>query len=300
MYLCYIDESGTSDIPGNTSHFVLAGLSIPIWHWRNADRGVSAILRNYDLEGEELHTAWLSRSYLEQSRIPNFEKLSRTARRSAVQRERNAHLLQLQQAHNSKTYRQVKKNHRHTNAYIHLTFNERRTLISEVADCVANWGLARLFAECIDKIYFEPSRTRRTIDEQAFEQIVSRFETFLTNISQTQGQRTYGLLVHDSNETIETKHTKLMRQYHEQGTLWTKISHIIETPLFVDSSLTSMVQIADLCSYALRRFVENGETALFDTIFQRADRVGENVVGVRHFADMSCACAICSAHRSAQ
>ena len=33
MYLCYIDESGTSDIPGNTSHLILAGLSLPIWHW---------------------------------------------------------------------------------------------------------------------------------------------------------------------------------------------------------------------------------------------------------------------------
>ncbi len=29
MFLCYIDESGTSNIPGNTSHFILAGLAIP-------------------------------------------------------------------------------------------------------------------------------------------------------------------------------------------------------------------------------------------------------------------------------
>ena len=29
--------------------------------------------------------------------------------------------------------------------------------------------------------------------------------------------------------------------------------HIIETPLFVDSTLTGMVQIADLCAYALKR-----------------------------------------------
>ncbi|MXW47489.1 MAG: hypothetical protein F4Z97_02385 [Gammaproteobacteria bacterium] len=27
MYLCYVDESGTLDIPDNTSHFVLAALS---------------------------------------------------------------------------------------------------------------------------------------------------------------------------------------------------------------------------------------------------------------------------------
>jgi hypothetical protein len=33
MYLCYIDESGTPESSGNTSHFVLAGISIPIWHW---------------------------------------------------------------------------------------------------------------------------------------------------------------------------------------------------------------------------------------------------------------------------
>ena len=67
MYLCYIDESGTPDVPGNTSHFILAGISIPIWHWRSADRSISTILRRYGLGGEELHTAWVLRSYLEQS-----------------------------------------------------------------------------------------------------------------------------------------------------------------------------------------------------------------------------------------
>jgi hypothetical protein len=37
MHFCYVDESGTSNIPGNTSHFVLAGLSIPIELWQNCD-----------------------------------------------------------------------------------------------------------------------------------------------------------------------------------------------------------------------------------------------------------------------
>ncbi len=35
MFLCYIDESGTPDIPGNTSHYVLAGLSIPDEYWKS-------------------------------------------------------------------------------------------------------------------------------------------------------------------------------------------------------------------------------------------------------------------------
>lgn len=67
MLVCYIDESGTSAIPGNTSHFVLAGLSIPIWHWKNCDQEIAKIKSVYRLEDAEIHTAWLARKYLEQS-----------------------------------------------------------------------------------------------------------------------------------------------------------------------------------------------------------------------------------------
>jgi hypothetical protein len=107
-------------------------------------------------------------------------------------------------------------------------------------------------------------RAARPVEEQAFEQVVSRFEQYLANIDVTGEQRRcYGLIVHDNNETVAKKHTELMRRFHSQGTLFTTIERIIETPLFVDSRLTSMVQIADLCSYALRRYLENQETDLF-------------------------------------
>ena len=46
MYLCYIDESGTSTVPGNTSHFVLAGISMPIWHWQDCDRGLRVVTKS--------------------------------------------------------------------------------------------------------------------------------------------------------------------------------------------------------------------------------------------------------------
>ena len=138
---------------------------------------------------------------------------------------------------------------------------------------------------------------RASVDEQAFEQIVSRFETYLQKTDDTQGQRNFGLIVHDNNETVERKHTLLMREFHRKGTLWVDIERIIETPLFVDSQLTSMVQIADLCAYSLRRFLENGERQLFDQIYTRADRYLGRVVGVRHFTDETCQCAICTGHR---
>jgi Protein of unknown function (DUF3800) len=106
----------------------------------------------------------------------------------------------------------------------------------------------------------------------------------------------HGLLIHDNNETVAKKHTQLMIKFHDRGTLWTDVTHIMETPLFVNSELTSMVQMADLCSYALRRYVENQEETLFDLIFQRADRKPDGkVVGVRHFSPIGCNCKICIA-----
>lgn len=296
MYLCYVDESGTPDVPGNTSHFVLAGVALPIWHWKDADQAVSWAMTQYDLVDQELHTAWLLRPYVEQSKIPNFEKMGRAVRRTEVERARNAHLLLLQQKGQHKTYKQMRKNYAHTNAYIHLTYDERRQLVLDVADRIGSWRFARLFAECIDKIHFDPHRTTRSIEEQAFEQVVSRFERYLSNTSTGAPQKVLGLLVHDNNETVSRKHTRMMRHFHRQGTLWTTVAHIIETPLFVNSSLTSMVQVADLCAYALRRYLENKETELFQRIFTRADRMGPFTVGVRHFTAQPCSCEICHTH----
>ena len=129
MYLCYVDESGTSDIPGNTSHFVLAAISIPIWHWRSSDRSISPILARYGLADQEFHTAWILRKYLDQSRIPDFAALDWAQRRASVERERNTRLLQLQAANQSKMYHQAKKTYAREKAYVHLTLAERRALV---------------------------------------------------------------------------------------------------------------------------------------------------------------------------
>jgi hypothetical protein len=273
LYLCYIDESGTPDIPGNTSHYVLAGLSIPISHWKSCDNAIEVIKRRHNLENAEIHVAWILRPYLEQSRITNFEKMSYAQRKSQVEQLRKAELLRLQKTANHKLYYQTKKTYKQTAAYIHLSYQERQDFIREIAKRISQWRFARLFAECVDKIFFDPSRRSQTISEQSFEQIVSRFEHYLQVISKGVPDPCCGLLIHDNNETVAKRHTALMKQFHERGTMWTSVRSIIETPLFVDSQLTSMVQIADVCAYALRRYLENGEEELFKLI--RNYTVGE-------------------------
>ncbi len=299
MYFCYIDESGTSSIPGNTSHFVLAGLSIPIWKWTDCERKIQSIKNKFYLNNAEIHTGWLLRNYTEQNKIANFETLTIQQRRYEVERIRKAELLRLQRSNNPKGYKQTKKNYQQTEEYIHLTFQQRRDFVQEIAQQIGSWRFSRLFAECIDKIFFDPRRSPLSTDEQAFEQLVSRFEQYLKTVKKCGTVKVnYGLLVHDNNDTIAKRHTQLMKQFHRHGTLWTTIDNIIETPMFVNSELTSMIQLADVCAYAIRRYLENGEEDLFNEIFKRADRRGPKVVGVRHFSKSSCNCKICQAHNN--
>jgi hypothetical protein len=79
------------------------------------------------------------------------------------------------------------------------------------------------------------------------------------------------------------------------------VDRIIETPLFVDSSLTSMVQMADLCAFATRRLFENGESDLFDRMFGRFDQAKGKVVGIRHYlGGKVCTCKVCLAHKGTE
>ena len=157
MYLCYIDESGTSDIPGNTSHFVLTGISIPVNYWKSCDRSIEDIKRKYNLSNTEIHVGWILRPYIEQKRITQFDKLSFTQRRAQVEQLRKVELLRLQKENKPKLYKQTKKNYIKTSPYIHLSYSERKQFIKEIATCVSQWGFARLF---ISSLAFSISASR--------------------------------------------------------------------------------------------------------------------------------------------
>ena len=227
MYICYIDESGTPEILGTSSHFILAGIAVPVGLWRSCDQEIGQFLRPYKLLDAEIHTAWMARKYIEQIKIPNFEDLSYFERRSQVRRLRTRELLRLQEAGNSKQLRQTKKNYSKTEAYVHLTYNERRDILEKIAKRIRYWGAVRLFAECIDKVHFDPDRAKKTAGEQAFEQVVSRFQQYLS-IAVDGGANSgdpLGMIVHENNESVAKKHTQQMRKYFESGTLWTEIDN---------------------------------------------------------------------------
>ncbi|MBI5018485.1 MAG: DUF3800 domain-containing protein [Deltaproteobacteria bacterium] len=295
MFICYVDESGTPEVPGTTSHYVLAGVAVPVQSWTVCDQQISRLKANYGLEGAEMHTAYLMRKYIEQAKISDFETLSWEDRRKRVLVYRAAKLDELRKKGPKKLHDQTKKDYSRTIEYVHLTFDERKTFVRDVAEKVSEWQFARLFAECIDKRH-DPKRIYKSNEYQAFEQVITRFQHFLAGKSRSDLTQYHGIVVHDNNPTVAKKHSDSMHEFYSNGTFWTRIKNIVETPFFVDSKLTMFVQIADMCSYALRRYLENKEEELFDLVFKRADRVSRTAVGVRHFTKRPCPCKICRAH----
>ncbi|WP_207264920.1 DUF3800 domain-containing protein [Desulfovibrio sp. Huiquan2017] len=300
MYICYLDESGTPEQSGNTGHFVYAGIAIPAETWRAKDKEIYDIKKKYGLEKTEIHAGWINRKYFEQMKIPNFDLLDYANRRLEVGKERLNILNKMSLARaKKKEIINKKKYFAKTVDYTHLTFNERHQFLTEVLNTVSMWADSRIFFHSIKKAHYKPTSSQLGgIYEDAFQQLVSRFQMFLLNKGGSDGENLLGTIVSDNNETVNKKLTSLMRRFHKNGTFWRDIDHIIETPFFVDSQLTSMIQIADVISYGLRRYWDNGENDFFRLIFSRIDRAGPALVGGRHFTPCeTCSCVICKAQR---
>ncbi len=295
MYICYIDESGTPEVKGNTSHFVLAGVAIPAEKWRECDNQIDTIKSRYALQNAELHTGWMFRRYLEQERIAGFDKLTFHERRFAVEEEREKLLIRIAALRNAHQLKETKKNLAKTSPYIHLSRNERLACLRSIAELIGSWDFCRLFADAIDKTSFSGHTPKYPPYEEAFAQVISRFQRFL---SSDVAQDKLGLLVQDQNETVSKRLTELMKKFHASGTMWVDIDRIIETPLFVSSALTSLVQIADITAFAIRRFFENQETDLLNKLYHRFNRVGNRLVGMRHYTGPynRCHCRVCQEH----
>ena len=285
MHICYLDESGTIEITGNTDHFVLLGLAIPAGTWKAKDAQVEAIKSKFGLGETEIHTAWMARDYPEQKYVPDFASLDWATRRKAVLGVRALNLARRGRARE----KDLLKGYIKTEPYVHLERAERVQCLTELATLVGSWTDARLFADAQSKQH-APNKTNF---EFAFEQVVTRFHTYLVNSGDS-----LGILVQDNNETVAKRLTAAMRRYHRRGTaFFANIQRIVETPLFVDSELTSIVQMSDLCAYATRRFFDRNERDLFELIRPRFDRKNGYLVGLRHYtAKHQCRCEVCVEH----
>lgn len=295
MRIAYLDESGTPELAGGTSHFVLLAVAIDGQTWRTKDDQLEGIKARFGLEQAEVHAGWMARAYPEQDHIPGFAGMDWATRRAHVKAARDATLLKRATLRGVSSVQEMRKNFRKTEGFVHLTLAERRAALEAIATAVSAWDDCAIFAECADKRVFTTQSPTIPLFEEAFQQVVTRLHRHL----ELRTPRSHGLLVQDHNETVAKRLTDLMRRFHRSGTRWIPSIHLlVETPLFVDSRLTSMVQVADLAAYAVRRYLEKRETRLFDLVATRFDSKNGRWVGVRHYRGArTCDCRICTMHQ---
>ncbi len=289
MHMCYLDESGTVDLSDSSQTFVLLGLAIPANCWKSYEQKFAKTKQRFGLGEQEIHVAWMNRRYSEQDAIHQFETLDWSARRAEVQKVRDSIIATA----SSKAAKVLRKEFKATEAYIHLTRRERYGCLLALANTIGRLSGIKLFAEAVNKKFFAARCPQSPLFEFAFTELLHRYHSFLERKQQQTSGEVFGMVVQDRNDGVSKRITDLAMEYHRNGTGWTKIDRIIETPLFVDSKLTSMVQMADLCSYSLRRMIDHQDFDLFSRVWKRFDSVDGNIVGANHYAEVACKCKLC-------
>lgn len=291
MWLLYLDESGVPEPhPSQTSHYVQLGLAVHESAWSLLDGLIRDVKRRFSVgnpDDMELHASTLRRPYEEQASIPDFDSLSWQARREAVLRVRRDQEQTRLPSLSGKDRGYLTRYWRQTDAFVHLTRDERERLVVESLAVAAGHSTDRLFlfGEAISKPHL--STTIEPVRE-AFTQLVTRFEFFLRK---RRGE--YGMLIVDYDRNKELRFVKLLSRFQRQGGPWADIDHVIEAPYFVESTTNAGIQLADLCSYALRRYLENQEGERFLPLLPRFYQTPTGLHGLRHFTRASCVCEIC-------
>lgn len=168
---------------------------------------------------------------------------------------------------------------------------DKRGVILSVLEVLRNsYDSAVAFACAVHKASF-PGRDPMAI---AFEDLCSRFNIYLRRLS-VEGNRQWGLLILDESAQ-ETTLQRMARDFRTIGTQWGTIRNIAETPLFVDSQASRLVQLADHVAYAVFRRYNALDTRYFDPIASRFHAVDGVVHGLAHkqTVDMNCMCIACA------
>jgi soluble cytochrome b562 len=309
MYLLYLDASGTAELSDHTKHYVLVGACVHEGTWFALSKRIRGLKKRYAFPGEdfELHTKDFNTVIDGQAEAVGFDEMSFAERRACVVDRQKKKVELLAKTGEVSKARKLAEEYRRQRSFVHLSRAERSRLYEDALDLIGNHQGITLFAEAVDKTH--PAVTGGRIDptKQAFEQVVSRFDSFLERkrvwrkLSNPRSRRVdTGLIVMDSDYAKEREIERQFRDFRQRGHPWGKLRHVIETPFFVASEKMEAIQIVDVCAYAVRRYLDKGaiagsyEEQHVARILLQFDRHDGRLHGIRHYTEArSCMCFFC-------
>ena len=143
------------------------------------------------------------------------------------------------------------------------------------------------FAVVIEKAYLSAGEDPYG---RALEQILSRFDLFLSRMRREQSQRHMGLAV-IAHSSDQKRLEVILRQLATDGTQWGELRNMVDIPFFRPSKNSRLLQIADLIANAVYGRYESSHAAMFDRMLHKFDQDDRGRMhGLLHLASNRSAC----------
>lgn len=173
----------------------------------------------------------------------------------------------------------------------------RHRLMDAVFSHLATWrspsGRApHYFAVAIHK----PSFRGRSVLELAHEEVLKRFDTFISRLHKA-GDSHRSLVIAD-NSSYEALVQRLAPTW-KRGSRIGPLHSLVEVPLYVDSKASYLVQAADFVAWATWNYYEHGHTKFVQQLNSRFDADAGIQHGVAHLIAGygTCGCVPCTSRR---
>ena len=128
------------------------------------------------------------------------------------------------------------------------------------------------------------SNSVEDVPEELFSQFTSRFDKYLKHKFLKHDESARGLAIFDKSK-MENQYQNWSKIYQTLGNrLNEKLNNFAEVPLFLDSSISRSIQVADLIAYSLFRNFEYGDDSYYSIIKDCFDKENNRQHGL-HVVD---------------
>jgi len=172
---------------------------------------------------------------------------------------------------------------------------ERVALMKAIYKLIGGDGRITLFGIALEK----PDYPSVSPIQKTCEEIAGRFDAHLTTLEMApNAEKQRGLMIFDQSRHEKTVQG-LLTQYRTTGANFGKVRHLAEVPLFTDSKITRMLQLADFVAYAIYRRYESSDAQFLDIILPRFTESAGKLHGLVHLNARfrECFCQPCFSHR---
>lgn len=121
---------------------------------------------------------------------------------------------------------------------------------------------------------------KESVSEELFSQLTSRFDKFLKRKFTKHGESARGLCIFDKSK-MENQYQNWSRIYQTLGNRWNeRLNNFAEVPLFLDSSISRSIQLADLIAFSLYRNFEHSDDSYYSIIKDCFDQEKSQIHGL--------------------